>query len=73
MLHLEFMAILTVLEIRIRNWSAVFLKIGYLQVTDCCPIENVQEIWPTKMDFGQPNAEIGQKMADGQLLFLTLY
>ena len=25
------------------------------------------------MDFGQPNAEIGQKMADGQLLFLTLY
>ena len=25
------------------------------------------------MDFGQPNAEIGQKMANGQLLFLALY
>ena len=24
------------------------------------------------MDFGQPNAEIGWKMADGQLLFLVL-
>ena len=25
------------------------------------------------MDFGQPNAKIGQKMASGQLLFLALY
>ena len=25
------------------------------------------------MDFGRPNAEIGQKMADGRLLFLALY
>ena len=24
------------------------------------------------MDFGQPNAEIGRKMADGRLLFLAL-
>ena len=23
------------------------------------------EIWPTKMDFGQPHVEIGQKMANG--------
>ena len=37
------------------------------------PIENVQEIWLTKMDFGWLNAEIGQKMASGQLLFLALY
>ena len=36
------------------------------------PIENVQEIWLIKMDFGQPNAEIGQKMANGRLLFLAL-
>ena len=36
-------------------------------------IENVQEIWPTKMDFGRPNAEIGWKMANGWLLFLVLY
>ena len=54
------------LEIRIRNWLAVFLKIGYSDVTDCCPIENVQEIWPTKTDFGWLNAEIVGKwpMAD---------
>ena len=26
-----------------------------------------------QMDFGQPNAEIGQKMAKGQLLFLALH
>ena len=26
----------------------------------------------SKMDFGQPNAKIGQKMASGQLLFLAL-
>ena len=25
------------------------------------------------MDFGWPNAEIGQKMANGQQLFLALY
>jgi len=25
------------------------------------------------MDFGQPNVEIGRKMANGQLLFLALY
>ena len=31
------------------------------------PIENVQEIWPTKMDFGRPNAEIGRNMANDQL------
>ena len=36
------------------------------------PIENVHEIWPTKMDFGQPNAKIDRKMANGRLLFLAL-
>ena len=25
------------------------------------------------MDFGQPNVEIGQKMANGRLLFLALF
>ena len=34
------------------------------------PIENVQDIWPTKMDWA--NAEIGRKMANGRLLFLAL-
>ena len=37
----------------------------------CCPIENVWEIWPIKIDFGQPNAEIDRKMASGRLLFLA--
>ena len=45
-----------------------FLRQNILQVTDCCPIENVQEIWPPKIDFGQPNTEIGQKMANGRLI-----
>ena len=27
----------------------------------CCPIENVWEIWLIKIDFFQPNAEIGWK------------
>ena len=34
--------IVTMLEIRIRNWLAVFLKIGYfIGYINCCPIENV--------------------------------
>ena len=46
-----------------------FFKIGYFLFTDCCPIEKVQEIWETKMDFGQPNTETSRKMANGQWLF----
>ena len=38
----------------------------------CCSIENVWEIWPIKIDFGRPHAEIGRKMANGRLLFLAL-
>ena len=51
-----------------------FLKIGYFYrlLTQRCPIEFIWEIWPTKMDFGRSNAEIGQKMANGRLLFLAL-
>ena len=29
--------------------------------------------WPIQIDFGRPNAEIGQKMADGRQLFLALW
>ena len=47
-------------------------RIIIILVTDFCPIENVQKIWPTKTDFGQLNAKIGQNMANGQLLFLAL-
>ena len=43
----------------------------FLKVADCCPIEYVQEMWPTIMDFGWPNVEIGWKMTNGQLLFLA--
>ena len=60
-------------EIKIRNWPAFLLKKRYFIGFDCCCIENVQEIWPAKMDFGQPYVEIGWKMADDQLLFLALF
>ena len=49
------------------------MKIGYFISYLLLSIENVQEIWPTKMDFGWPNTEIGWKMANGRLLFLALY
>ena len=35
-------------------------------------LHTVQEIWLTKTDFGQLNTKIGQKMANGRLLFLAL-
>ena len=63
---------MTVLEIRKRNWSAVFVKMNTFWLLIAVPTENVQEIWLTKMDYGRPNAEIGRKMANGQLLFLAL-
>ena len=55
----------TVLEIRIRNWSVVFLKMDIFRLLIAVPIESVQEIWPIKMVFGRLNVEIGQKMANG--------
>ena len=51
-----------VLEVAISNWSVVFISYRLL---NCCPIENVWKIWPMKADFGRPNAEIDQKMANG--------
>ena len=50
---------------RFKNWM-------FYRLLHCCPIENVWEIWPIKIDFGRPITEIGQKMASGQLLFLAL-
>ena len=43
----------------------------FLRLLIAVPIENVQEVWLTKMNFGWPNAEIGQKMANGQLISST--
>ena len=48
-----------------KNWI-------FYRLLHCCPIENVWEIWPIKIDFGRPNAKIGRKMASGRLLFLAL-
>ena len=60
-----------VLEIRIRNWSAVFFEnrifLGYWLLSP------LKMYWPTKMNFGRPNTEIGWKMANGRLLFLALF
>ena len=36
-------------------------------------IVNVQQMCPTKVNFDWANSEIGWKMANGQLLFCTLY
>ena len=44
----------------------------FYRLLNCCPIENVWEIWPIKIDFGQSNAEIGQKIANCLLLLLAL-
>ena len=46
------------LEIKIRNWLAVFKDYRLLHC--CCPNENVWEIWPIEIDFGGPNAEISR-------------
>ena len=63
----------TVLEVRIRNWLAVFFKYGlFYRLLKGCHIEHVWQLWPIKIDFDCPNAEIGPKMANGQLLFLAL-
>ena len=51
----------SVLEIRIKIGRPFFED---MYVIDYCSVENVWETWPTKMDFGQPNAEIGRKMAN---------
>ena len=52
-----------------RNWSAVFVKIGYfIGYYTAVPFENPLEIWPIKIECGRPNAEIGRKMAKGQQL-----
>ena len=53
-----------------------FSENGYFWVTYSCiavPIENVQQILVTKMDFGRPNTEIGQKMANGRLPMADCY
>ena len=43
-----------------------------MYVIDYCLFDTVQTVQLTKMDLGQLNIEIGQKMANGHLLFLPL-
>ena len=54
----------SVLEIRIKNWLAIFKYVIFYRLLNYCLTEKVWEIWPIKIDFGRPNAEIGKKMAD---------
>ena len=44
-----------------KNWM-------FYRLLHCCTIESEREIWPIKIDFGWPSAEIGWKMASGLLL-----
>ena len=54
--------VISVLEIRTRNRLAIFEhRISCRLIFNHFSIENVQEIWPTIMDFSLPNAEIGRK------------
>ena len=53
-----------VLEIRIKISWPFFEDRNILWVTYCCPTENIQ-VMANQMHFGQPNAEIGWKMANG--------
>ena len=57
-----------VLEIGSEIGRLFFRKWIFIRLLIAVTIENVQEIWPTKMDFGWPNAEIGRKMANGRLI-----
>ena len=67
---------ITVIEIRIRNWSAISLKIGYfigywlLSHWECKEkLTNQIGFWLAKC---WNWSEIGRKMANGRLLFLAL-
>ena len=57
----KLIASLTVVEIRVRNWLAVFPENQtFCRLLIAVPLKMYSR--PTKMDFGWPNAEIGQKM-----------
>ena len=55
-------------EISIRNWSVVFFE----DRTFCWLLFAVLLKMYSKLDFGWSNVEIGWKITNGQLLFLTL-
>ena len=58
----------SVVEISIRNWSAVFFE----DRTFCRLLIAVPLKMYSKMNFGWSNVKIGRKIANGQLLFLAL-
>ena len=55
-----------------RNKYQLFLKSFkdgiFYRLLHCLPIENVWKIWPIKINFVQPNTEIGWKIANDQIL-----
>ena len=55
---------LAVLQIRFRNQSVILLKTGYFicYYINCCSIENMWEISPTKMNFGEPMLKLVEKL-----------
>ena len=70
-MHKQVKTLVYVCTCILKSTVAVLMKLGYFQVPDCCPIENVQEIWPIKMDFGRPNTKIGQKIANGWMAVIS--
>jgi len=53
-----------VVEIRVRNWLAFFEDRTFCRLLIVIPLKMYSKI--------EPNVEIGQKIANGQLLFLAL-
>ena len=60
-----------VLEIRIRNWSSIFLKMGYFTAA-AVPLKMYRR-FVDKIDFGRPNAEISHKNGQWPTLALLTY
>ena len=65
-------ASVAVLEIKSEVGQSFFNDEIFYRLLHCCAINNVWESWPMKINFDRPNAKIGQKIGDGQLLFLAL-
>ena len=63
---------MSVLEIRITKWMAVFLKMVFYKILIAVSLKTYRKIGQPKWDFNLPNAEIGWKMANADL-FLALY
>jgi len=60
-------------EIWVRNWLVAFFENRtFCRLLIAIPLKMYSKILANQNGFCQPNVEIGQKMANGQPLFLAL-